>query len=108
MGGAHRPVMIHRAIYGTYERFIAVLVEHYAAAFPLWLAPVQAAVIPISDRHNEYAESVAAELREAGFRVEVDARRERMRAKLRDAQAQQVPYIPRLPSQHGRTGSHAC
>jgi threonyl-tRNA synthetase len=92
-GHAHRPVMIHRAIYGTYERFMAVLIEHYAGAFPLWLAPVQAVVVPVSDRHNEYAESVAAQLRGAGFRTEVDERRERMQAKLRDAQAQQVPYM---------------
>src|SRR5438270_917510 len=92
-GHAHRPVMIHRAIYGTYERFMAVLIEHYAGAFPLWLAPVQAVVVPIADRHLEYAESVAAQLRGAGFRVEVDARREKMQAKIRDAQAQQVPYM---------------
>ena len=92
-GHAHRPVMIHRAIYGTYERFMAVLIEHYAGAFPLWLAPVQAVVVPIADRHLEYAESVAAQLRGAGFRTEVDERRERMQAKLRDAQAQQVPYM---------------
>src|SRR5207302_10756073 len=79
-GHAHRPVMIHRAIYGTYERFMAVMVEHYGGAFPLWLAPVQAVVIPIADRHAEYAERVASEL--AGFRVEVDARREKMQAKI--------------------------
>ena len=85
--------MIHRAIYGTYERFMAVLIEHYAGAFPLWLAPVQAVVVPIADRHLEYAESVAAQLRGADFRVEVDARREKMQAKIRDAQAQQVPYM---------------
>jgi threonyl-tRNA synthetase len=92
-GQPHRPVMIHRAIYGTYERFIAVLVEHYAGAFPLWLAPVQAVVVPIADRHLEYAESVAGSLQAAGFRVEVDSRREKMQAKIRDAQAQQVPYM---------------
>ncbi len=92
-GQAHRPVMIHRAIYGTYERFMAVLVEHYAGAFPLWLAPVQAVVVPIADRHLEYAESVAHTLHAAGFRVEVDSRREKMQAKIRDAQAQQVPYM---------------
>jgi threonyl-tRNA synthetase len=92
-GQPHRPVMIHRAIYGTYERFIAVLIEHYAGAFPLWLAPVQAVVVPVSDRHNAYAEAVAAQLRAAGFRIEVDARRERMQAKLRDAQERQVPYM---------------
>jgi threonyl-tRNA synthetase len=92
-GLAHRPVMIHRAIYGTYERFMAVLVEHYAGAFPLWLAPVQAVIVPIADRHLEYAESVARTLLAAGFRVEVDSRREKMQAKIRDAQAQQVPYM---------------
>jgi len=92
-GQAHRPVMVHRAIYGTYERFMAVLVEHYAGAFPLWLAPVQTVIVPIADRHLEYAESVAAQLRASGFRVEVDARREKMQAKIRDAQAQQVPYM---------------
>src|SRR5215204_5820133 len=92
-GQPHRPVMVHRAIYGTYERFMAVLVEHYAGAFPLWLAPVQAVLVPIADRHNDYAESVARRLREAGFRVEVDERRETMRAKIRDAQGQQVPYM---------------
>ncbi len=92
-GQAHRPVMIHRAIYGTYERFMAVLVEHYAGAFPLWLAPVQVVVVPIADRHLEYAESVAHTLQSAGFRVELDSRREKMQAKIRDAQAQQVPYM---------------
>jgi threonyl-tRNA synthetase len=92
-GQAHRPVMIHRAIYGTYERFMAVLIEHYAGAFPLWLAPLQAVVVPIADRHVDYAESVASQLRAGGFRIEVDARREKMQAKIRDAQAQQVPYM---------------
>jgi threonyl-tRNA synthetase len=92
-GQGHRPVMIHRAIFGTYERFMAVLIEHYAGAFPLWLAPVQAVIVPIADRHSEYAESVSSKLREGGFRIEVDARREKMQAKIRDAQAQQVPYM---------------
>jgi threonyl-tRNA synthetase len=92
-GLAHRPVMVHRAIYGTYERFMAVLVEHYAGAFPLWLAPIQAVVVPIADRHNDYAQSVARQLVADGFRVEVDARRETMRAKIRDAQSKQVPYM---------------
>jgi threonyl-tRNA synthetase len=92
-GQPHRPVMVHRAIYGTYERFMAVLVEHYAGAFPLWLAPVQAVVVPIADRHNDYAESVARQIGEAGYRVEVDERRETMRAKIRDAQGQQIPYM---------------
>ncbi len=92
-GHPHRPVMVHRAIYGTYERFMAVLVEHYAGAFPFWLSPVQVVVVPIADRHNDYANAVAAPLLAAGFRVEVDQRREKMNAKIRDAQAQQVPYM---------------
>jgi threonyl-tRNA synthetase len=92
-GQPHQPVMVHRAIYGTYERFMAVLIEHYGGAFPLWLAPVQAVVVTIADRHLEYAESVASQLRDSGFRIEVDARREKMQAKIRDAQGQQVPYM---------------
>jgi threonyl-tRNA synthetase len=92
-GQPHRPVMVHRAIYGSYERFMAVLIEHYGGAFPLWLAPVQATVIPIADRHNEYADGVQRRLQEAGLRVEVDRRTERMNAKIRDAQLQKVPYM---------------
>jgi threonyl-tRNA synthetase len=92
-GQFHRPVMIHRGVIGTLVRMIAYLIEKYAGAFPLWLAPVQAVVVPVSDRHNQYGESVAGQLRSRGFRVEVDSRRERMQAKLRDAQAQQVPYM---------------
>ncbi len=92
-GQPHRPFMVHRALMGSMERFLAVLIEHYAGAFPLWIAPVQAVVVPIADRHTEYAESVAAALREADFRVEVDTRREKMQAKIRDAQTQQVPYM---------------
>jgi len=104
-GQPHRPVMVHRAIYGTYERFMAVLVDHYAGAFPLWLAPVQAVLVPIADRHNDYASSVAAQLVEAGFRVEVDERRETMRAKIRDAQSQQVPYMLVVGDRDQESGS---
>ena len=92
-GARHRPAMIHRAIYGTYERFLAILIEHYAGAFPLWLAPLQAAVIPITDEHVAYAETVAARLRAEGFRVEVDDRPERMRLKIRQAELRKVPYM---------------
>jgi len=92
-GQPHRPVMVHRAIYGSYERFMAVLIEHYGGAFPLWLAPVQAVVIPIADRHNEFAQRVRRELVDAGLRVDVDQRTERMNAKIRDAQLQKVPYM---------------
>ena len=92
-GDRVQPYMVHRAILGSLERFFGVLVEHYAGAFPLWLAPVQAVVIPIADRHNEYAEQVAAQLRDAGFRVEVDDRSERMNQKIRQAQLQKTPYM---------------
>lgn len=89
----HRPFMIHRALFGSIERFFGVLIEHYAGAFPLWLAPVQVAVLPITDRINEYAESVASELRNAGFRVEANVRSDKIGAKIRDAQMQKVPYM---------------
>ena len=89
----HRPVMVHRALFGSVERFFGVLIEHYAGAFPLWLAPVQVAVLPITDRVNEYAEGVGRELRGAGLRVEVNTRSEKIGAKIRDAQLQKVPFM---------------
>jgi threonyl-tRNA synthetase len=89
----HRPIMIHRALFGSMERFFGVLIEHYAGAFPLWLAPVQIAVLPITDRVNEYADELARELREAGFRVEANLRSEKIGAKIRDAQLQKVPFM---------------
>jgi threonyl-tRNA synthetase len=92
-GHFHQPVMVHRGVIGTLVRMVAYLIEKYAGAFPLWLAPVQAVVIPIADRHLEYADTVARHLRSKRFRIEVDARREKMQAKIRDAQAQQVPYM---------------
>jgi threonyl-tRNA synthetase len=92
-GQAHRPVMIHRGVLSTMERFMAFLIENYAGNFPVWLAPVQAIVIPIADRHLEYAERVASVLRREGLRVEVDTRSERMNAKVRDAQLQKIPYM---------------
>ena len=92
-GQRSRPYMVHRAILGSLERFFGVLVEHYAGAFPLWLAPAQAVVIPIADRHIEYGEQAARQLRDAGFRVEVDDRSERMNLKIRQAQLQKVPYM---------------
>ncbi|MDP6549767.1 MAG: threonine--tRNA ligase [Dehalococcoidia bacterium] len=92
-GGRSRPYMVHRAILGSMERFLGVLIEHYAGAFPLWLAPVQVVVIPIADRHQEYAEAVKNQLEAGGFRVEVDARSERMNLKIRNAQMQKVPYM---------------
>jgi threonyl-tRNA synthetase len=92
-GGFERPVVIHYAIYGSFERFIGVITEHYAGAFPAWLAPVQAMVIPIADRHVEYAARVRDELIAADLRAEVDDRSERMQAKLRDAQEQKIPVM---------------
>jgi threonyl-tRNA synthetase len=92
-GAAHRPVMIHRAPFGSLERFVGVLIEHYAGAFPLWLAPVQAVVIPIADRHAGYAAAVKERLEAGGLRVEVDLRGDRMQSKIRDAQLQKVPYM---------------
>jgi threonyl-tRNA synthetase len=89
----HRPVMVHRALFGSIERFFGVLIEHYAGAFPLWLAPVQVAVLPITDRINEYADQVARELRAAGLRVEVNQRSDKIGAKIRDAQMQKVPFM---------------
>jgi threonyl-tRNA synthetase len=89
----HRPVVIHRAIFGSFERFIAILIEHYAGAFPLWLAPVQVRVLPIADRHANYARSVREALAAAGLRVEVDERQEKIGFKIREAQLQKIPYM---------------
>src|SRR4029077_4252192 len=89
----HRPVVIHRAIFGSFERFIAILIEHYAGAFPLWLAPVQAVVLPIADRHAEYAQAVRRRLADAGVRVQVDERQEKIGYKIREPQLQKVPYM---------------
>jgi len=89
----HRPIMIHRALLGSLERFMAVLVEHYAGAFPLWLAPVQAVVIPIADRHVDYARQVAGRLKANGLRVDVDDRNEKTGYKIREAQLHKIPYM---------------
>jgi threonyl-tRNA synthetase len=92
-GERHQPVMVHRALFGSVERFFGVLIEHYAGAFPFWLAPVQIGLVPISERHTAYAAKVEAELKAAGFRVETDARNEKMNAKIRDLANQKIPYI---------------
>jgi len=92
-GQPHRPYMVHRALLGSMERFFGVLIEHFAGAFPVWLAPVQAVLIPIADRHLDYAHEVAKKLKAEGLRIEVDERPERMNAKIRDAQNQKVPYM---------------
>jgi len=89
----HQPVMIHRALFGSFERFIGILIEHYAGEFPVWLAPVQAIVLPIADRHAEYAASVAERLRASGARAELDDRAESLGRRIRDAELRKVPYI---------------
>jgi threonyl-tRNA synthetase len=90
---AHRPLMVHRALFGSVERFFGVLIEHYAGAFPMWLAPVQVAVLPITDRVNEYASRVATELKATQLRVEANLRSDKIGAKIRDAQMQKVPFM---------------
>jgi len=92
-GQPHRPVMIHRAPFGSLERLIGILIEHYAGAFPLWLAPVQVIVLPIADRHVPYAQQIRQRLEEEGFRVEVDARNEKTGFKVREAELQKIPYM---------------
>ena len=92
-GEKHRPVMIHRVCFGSIERFIGILTEHYAGAFPLWLAPVQVKVMPITDRTNNYAKHVADRLEKAGLRVETDLRNEKIGYKIREAQSQKIPYM---------------
>jgi len=89
----HLPIVIHRAIFGSFERFIAILIEHYTGAFPLWLAPLQAVVLPIADRHLEYAGSVRDQLTAAGLRAKLDERQEKIGYKIREAQLQKVPYM---------------
>jgi threonyl-tRNA synthetase len=92
-GELHQPVMVHRALYGSVERFFGVLIEHYAGAFPMWLAPVQVGLVPISEKHLEYANAVKAKLEAAGLRVELDARNEKMNAKIREFTMQKVPFV---------------
>ena len=92
-GKAHQPLMVHRALYGSIERFFGILIEHYAGAFPIWLAPVQAIVLPITDRQTEYARNVRKQLDDAGIRATVDERSEKVNLKIRDAQLQKIPYM---------------
>jgi threonyl-tRNA synthetase len=92
-GELHQPVMVHRALFGSVERFFGVLIEHYAGAFPMWLAPVQVGLVPISEKHLEYATAVKAKLEAAGLRVELDGRNEKMNAKIREFTLQKVPFV---------------
>jgi threonyl-tRNA synthetase len=106
-GAQHRPYMVHRALLGSIERFFGVLIEHYGGAFPLWLAPVQAVLIPIADRHVDAAKSIASDMQALGLRVEVDDRSERMNGKIRDAQLQKIPYMLVLGDREIAAGSVA-
>ena len=106
-GERHRPVMVHRALFGSVERFLALLIEHHGGAFPLWLAPVQAVVLPVADRHLEYARKVAGTLKAAGIRVEVDDRDDRVAAKIRDAEMRKVPYAVVVGDTESAAGSVA-
>jgi threonyl-tRNA synthetase len=103
----HRPVVIHRAIFGSFERFIALIIEHYAGAFPLWIAPVQVIVLPIADRHAEYAGRVRERLAAAGLRAEADVRQEKIGYKIREAQLQKIPYMLVLGDKEVADGSVA-
>ncbi len=106
-GQPHTPVVLHRAVTGTTERFLAVLIEHFAGAFPVWLSPVQAVVIPIADRHKEYAQKVLAELKANGIRAEIDESSERMQAKIRHAQLQKIPYMLVIGDKEAEAGAVA-
>jgi threonyl-tRNA synthetase len=106
-GKKHQPLMVHRALYGSVERFFGILIEHYAGAFPLWLAPVQMVVMPITDRQLEYAQKVHARLEEAGLRSHLDDRKEKVQLKIRDAQMQKVPYMLVIGDREAEAGAVA-
>src|ERR1700735_256519 len=104
-GKKHQPLMVHRALYGSIERFFGILIEHYAGAFPVWLAPVQAVVLPITDRHAEYAQKVTKRLEDAGLRVSMDDRKEKVNLKIREAQLQKIPYMLVVGDREAQEGS---
>jgi threonyl-tRNA synthetase len=104
-GKRHQPLMCHRALYGSIERFFGILIEHYGGAFPVWLAPVQAVVMPITDRHFEYARKVHAQLEAAGFRSHLDDRKEKVNLKIREAQLQKVPYMLVVGDREAESGT---
>ncbi len=104
-GARHQPVMVHRALWGSVERFFGVLIEHYAGAFPLWLAPLQVVVLPLSDKFSEYARQVVAKLVAAGFRAQLDDRNEKLQARIRDAELQKIPYMAVVGGKEAENGS---
>jgi threonyl-tRNA synthetase len=104
-GARHQPLMVHRALFGSVERFFGVLIEHYAGAFPAWLAPVQASVLPLSEKTIEYAKKITEQLKNAGFRVHLDDRNEKLQAKIRDAQMQKIPYMLVIGGKEAEAGT---
>jgi threonyl-tRNA synthetase len=104
-GKAHQPLMVHRALYGSVERFFGILLEHYAGAFPVWLAPIQATVLPITDRQLDYGRQVMLRLKEAGIRVTLDDRSEKVNLKIREAQLQKIPYMLVVGDREAQTGA---
>ena len=104
-GEKHKPIMIHRVVFGSIERFIGILTEHFAGAFPLWLSPVQVELMPIADRHNEFTEKVANELKKYGIRADIDSRSEKIGFKIREAQLQKVPYMLVIGDKEVETGN---
>jgi threonyl-tRNA synthetase len=106
-GQKHRPIMIHRVVFGSIERFIGILIEHYAGKFPTWLAPVQVRLLPITDRNNEYSDKVEAALKAAGIRVESDKRQEKTGFKVREAQLQKIPYMLVIGDKEAEDGTVA-
>jgi threonyl-tRNA synthetase len=106
-GSRHQPLMVHRALLGSVERFFGMLIEHYAGAFPLWLAPVQVSVLPLSEKLAGYADQVTKKLKEAGFRVHLDNRNEKLQAKIRDAQLEKIPYMLVLGGKEAEAGTVA-
>jgi threonyl-tRNA synthetase len=106
-GSRHQPLMVHRALLGSVERFFGVLIEHYAGAFPTWLAPVQVGVLPVSGKFSEYAAKVTKHLQDAGVRVHFDDRNEKLQAKIRDAQMQKIPYMLIIGGKEAEAGTVA-
>src|SRR4029077_12758664 len=106
-GKAHQPLMVHRALYGSIERFFGILLEHYAGAFPVWLAPVQAVVLPITDRQLDYARQVRDRLDAAGVRATIDDRNEKVNLKIREAQIQKTPYMLVVGAREAQAGQVA-
>ncbi|HZB76028.1 MAG TPA: His/Gly/Thr/Pro-type tRNA ligase C-terminal domain-containing protein, partial [Solirubrobacteraceae bacterium] len=103
----HRPVMIHRALLGAFERFLGILIEHYAGEFPLWLSPLQAMVLPVADRHNDYGRAVVEQLTAAGLRARLDDRGESIGRKIRDAELAKVPYMLVVGDREAESGGAA-